>query len=548
MKAGESDSLDEGRQAFRAKRWSEAVRLLATAEEHSPLAPEDFEALTTARFLTSPDQSGAEIMGASSQILLERGDVPRAARAAFWASATYGRLGEVAAGSGWNARGRRLLEDAGIEDCVERGYLLAPTAFAAMHASDFNAVFRLVGEISAVARRFGDVGLLAFVRQVEGRSRLLQGDVQSGMAILDEMMLTPTTTEISPLIVGQIFCFAIHTAHEFHDFGRAREWTAAIERWCLAQPDLDMYRGECQLHRAHVLQLGGDWRGASEQVGLACRAFLRPPPHPAAGFALYEQGELHRLAGRYSEAEQAFAEAAAHGHPVQPGLALLRLGQDRLDAANASIRRALAENRDPVARAGILPAVVEIMLAVGDLETATGATTELLQIAAQVRSEYLQALAAHAEGATLLATGQADEALAALRRAAATWQRLNAAYQAAQTRVLVGRACRELGDEDAARLEIEGARQAFATLGAEPAMRRAVGLLVPSGRDLPAGLTSREAELLALLATGKTNRAIAGQLFISEKTVARHVSNIFNKLGVSSRAAAAAYALKHDLA
>jgi DNA-binding NarL/FixJ family response regulator len=545
--AREPDSLEQGRQAFRARRWSQAVRLLSDAETYSPLTPEDYEALTASRFLIGPDQAGAEIMGAASQVLLVRGDVLRAVRAAFWASATLGRMGRVAAGSGWNARGRRLLEDAGIEDCAERGYLLTSPAFAAMHNGEFETVFGLAAEISAIARRFGDADLLAFIRQVEGRTRLLQGDVQDGMAILDEVMLSATTTEMSPLIVGLIFCFVIRTAHEFHDFGRAQEWTAAIERWCLPQPDLDMYRGECQVYHAHVLQVTGDWQGASAQVASACRAFLRPPPHPAAGFALYEQGELHRLAGRYPEAERAFSHAASHGHPAQPGLALLRLGQGRLDAANASIRRSLAETQDPLARAGVLPAFAEIMLAADDIEAAQGAVAELGQIGGQTRSEYLRGLAAHADGVLLLAAHRAAEALAELRRAAATWERLNAAYHAAQTRFQIGRACRQLGDEDAARLDIEGARHAFASLGAAPDVRRAAAFLAPR-RDLPLGLTGREAELLALLATGKTNREIAAQLFISEKTVARHVSNIFSKLGVSSRTAATAYALRHDLA
>jgi DNA-binding NarL/FixJ family response regulator len=309
-----------------------------------------------------------------------------------------------------------------------------------------------------------------------------------------------------------------------------------------------MYRGECRVYHAHVLAVVGDWPRALREMVSTCTAFLRPPPHPATGFALYEQGELHRVAGRYPQAEELFTQAASHGHPAQPGLALLRLGQGRLEAADASIRRALAEARDPLPRVGVLPAFVDIMLVAGDVEAAHTAATELGEIGGQIRSEYVQALADHARGAVLLAIHRSDEALAALRNAATIWQRLNTTYHAARTRLLIGRACRELGDDDAARLDIEGARQAFASLGAEPDVRRAAALLAPAGRDRRSGLTSREVQLLALLATGKTNREIAKQLVISEKTVARHVSNIFDKLGVSSRAAATAYALKHDLA
>lgn len=546
-RAPETALVTDGREAFVTRRWSEAARLLSEAEERAPLPPEDYEALTIARFLISPDQSGAEIMGAASNVLVERGDVVRAVRAALWAGMTLRRQGELAVSSGWLARARRLLEESRL-DCVERGYLLVPPVFAALYSEDLETALRLIGEAAGIAHRFGDSDLLALVRLTEGRARLLQGDVPGGMVILDEVMLSATTTEMSPLVVGTIFCNVIRTAHHFHDFGRAREWTSAIERWCLEQPDLDMYRGECQVYRAHVLQVGGDWSGASEQVASACRAFLRPPPHPAAGFAFYEHGELYRLAGQYAAAEEAFSRALSLGHSAQPGLALLRLGQGRLDAAEAGIRRALAETGDPLERAAVLPALVEIALAAGDLEPARAAAAELASIAAQIGSEYLSGLGAQARGAVLLAAGETGSALPALRRAAAGWHQLDAAHNAAQTRLLIGLACRELGDEDAARLEIEGARQAFRRLGAEPDAERAEALLEPAGRGRPLGLTGREMELLALLATGKTNREIAGRLFISEKTVARHVSNIFNKLGVSSRAAATAYALKHDLA
>ena len=543
-----TDRLAQGRAALRAKRWSEAVRSLTQAEAASKLAPEDYEALTVARFLTSPDQVGAEIMGAASQVLVERGDVPRAVRAAFWAGATLGRLGEIAASSGWYARAKRLLEDARLDDCVERGYLLIGPIFAAIHAREFETAFDRIGEASAIARRFDDADLLAFVRQAEGLTRLLRGDVQGGTAILDEVMLAATTTELSPLVVGMVFCGVIRTAHEFHDLGRAREWTTAVERWCMTQPDLDMYRGECQVYRAHVLQLGGDWQRAAEEVAAACRAFQRPPPHPAIGLALYEQGELHRLAGRYAKAEESFAQAAAHGHTAQPGLALLRLGQGRVDVAQASVGRALAETRGPFARASVLPAFVEIAVAGHDVAAAQRAATELTEIAERSRSADLHALAAHASGAVLLSAGRAEDALHELRRAAARWEALGTAYLAARTRLLIGRACRALGDEDAALLEIGGAREVFRRLGAEPDAREAEALLAPPGRARAHGLTAREVELLVLLATGKTNREIATALSISEKTVARHVSNIFDKLGVSTRAAATAYALRHDLA
>lgn len=548
MKAAEADLLAEGREAFRSRRWTAAAQLLSAAEERSPLDPADYQALATARSLIGPDQAASEVWAEAHRVLLERGDVRRAVAAALLAGYAFSRVGEMALSSAWYERGRRLLDEAGL-DCVERGYLLMSAVMQAGMQGDTETAFRLIAELAAIARRFGDTDLLAFSRLAEGRTRLTQGDIATGMAILDEVMLTATTTEISPLMLGTIFCAVLQAAYQHHDLGRARDWSLAAERWCAAQPDLDFYRGECQVYHAHVLQVGGDWPRAGEQVAAACAAFLRPPPHRAAGLALYEQGELHRLAGRHQEAEQAFTQAAAHGHSAQPGLARLRLAQGRVDAAAAGIRRALAETPDPLGRARVLPALVEIALAAGELEEARRAAEELSEIARQQESEYLAGLAAQARGAVLLAAGDAGSALAQLRQAAATWQGLDAPFQAAATRLLIGRACRDLGDEDGARLEIEGALQVFRRLGAEPDARRAQVLLDSApGAKRPLGLTGREVELLALLATGKTNREIAGMLHISEKTVARHVSNIFDKLGVSSRTAATAYALKHGLA
>jgi DNA-binding CsgD family transcriptional regulator len=548
MKATRADRLAEGREAFKAKRWSAAARLLTEAEEEARLDPADYEALAIARFLISPDQTGSDVMAGASQVLHERGDVARAARAAFWAGSTLGRLGQIAASSGWIARGLRLLDEAALEDSVERGYLLVPSIFGALRAGQAGVALDLINETRGIARKFGDADLLTYTRLLEGRARVVRGEVQAGMSILDDVMVTATTSEMSPLAAGHVFCTVIVTAHQMHDFGRAREWTAAIERWCQSQPDLEMYRGECQVYRAHVLQVVGDWPAAQHEIASACETFLRPPPHPAAGLAFYEQGELHRLAGHYHAAEEAFSRAASLGHPAQPGLALLRYGQGRTAAAEAGIRRALTEADGPLARAAVLPAYVEILSGAGASEDAGVASAEIHNIANQIGSEYLRALGDQADGLLLLAAADAGSALPRLRRAAEAWQQVDATYNFARVRLLIGQACRSLGDDEAARLEIEGARDVFRRLGAQPDVQLAQALLESSARERPLGLTEREVELLALLATGKTNREIGKQLFISEKTVARHVSNIFDKLGVSSRVAAAAYALKNGLA
>ena len=302
------------------------------------------------------------------------------------------------------------------------------------------------------------------------------------------------------------------------------------------------FTGRCLVHRAEVLQLDGAWPAALDEARRAGQRFVETK-NPAAGLARYRQGELLRLQGEFAAAEQAYREASAFGWEPQPGLAQLRLAQGRADAAAAAIRRAEAATTVALERARLLPAFVEIMVAVGDVESARRACRELEELAGVYESAMLAALVAHAEGAVHLADGDAPAALVALRRAGETWLALEAPYEIARTRVLVGDACRLLGDEEAAVLEHEAARSTFERLGAKPDLAR---FEAPSTGDAH-GLSRRELEVLRLVAAGKSNREVAAALVISEHTVARHVQNIFAKLGLSSRAAATAFAFEHDL-
>jgi ATP/maltotriose-dependent transcriptional regulator MalT len=333
-----------------------------------------------------------------------------------------------------------------------------------------------------------------------------------------------------------------------YELRRAREWTAALTRWCDEQPGMVVYTGECLVHRAEVMQLHGQWSDALEE---AERAGIRFAPRieanlSSAAQAHYRRGELHRLRGDIGAAEAAYREASGLGWEPQPGLALLRLAQGDTAAAATSIRRALGEAPDPGRRAGLLPAYVEILLVAGELDEARAASRELEEITEGHPSDMLVATGAQARGAVQLAGGDAWAALVSLRHAHQLWQELGAPYEGARARVLIGLACRELGDRDAGEMELDAARRVFVELGAAPDLA-ALGRIHDAPPGDAAGLTSRELEVLGLVASGKTNRVIAADLVISEKTVARHVSNIFAKLGVSSRAAATAYAYEHDL-
>jgi DNA-binding NarL/FixJ family response regulator len=368
------------------------------------------------------------------------------------------------------------------------------------------------------------------------------GRIQDGLALLDEAMVAVASGRLSPIPTGIIYCAVILACQEVYEPRRAGEWTEALSRWAAEQQDLVAFTGRCLVHRAEIMQLRGGWEDALEEVRRASERFALQVNPAGSGVASYRQGELLRLLGRFAEAEEAYAEASRRAWDPQPGLAQLRLAQGQADSAAAAIRRALSESVDPLKRAALLPAHVEIMLALDDVAGARTSSSELDELAGRYATEMLGALAAHARGAVALADGDPARALVALREASGAWQELGAPYEVARARVLIGLACRTVGDGDAAQRELAAARETFAELGALPDVRSLDAMLAPERPRETHGLTSRELEVLRLVAGGKSNKEIAAALVISEHTVARHVQNIFAKLDVTSRAAAVAFA------
>jgi len=364
--------------------------------------------------------------------------------------------------------------------------------------------------------------------------------------LLDEAMIAVTADEVSAVIAGSVYCSVIEACGEIYDLARAHEWTSALEQWCKSQPDVISYRGHCLIRRAEILQLHGAWPEALDQAQRACESLSKPTSKPAVGAAIYCLAELHRLLGNFTEAEKAYRRAGQWDRMSQPGFALLRLAQDQVESANTAIRRVAGEVRTGANRAKILDAYVEIALAANDAAAARAAADELGQIAGGHRAPFLLALSDRANGAVLLAEQDADEALQALRKSWTIWCELEAPYEAARARVLIARACRKLGDEDAANVELAAARDVFEQLGAVTDLA-GIDLLQKKTPNTSGPLTAREVEVIRLLAAGMTNRNMADKLGVSEKTVARHLSNIFTKLDLSSRTAAAAYAFRHKL-
>ena len=386
---------------------------------------------------------------------------------------------------------------------------------------------------------------MALGQFLQGAAAVAGGEVAAGLALLDEAMVAAVAGELTPPVTGTIYCEVIEVCHQVAELRRAREWTQALTSWCDSQPGLVTFTGQCLVHRAEILRLGGAWPEAVEAARRAAERLAEADDELAIGAASYQQAEAHRALGQLEAAEAAYQLASRWGMEPQPGLALLRLAQGRTEAAAAAIRRVLTETGDRLGRARLLPAAVEILLATGDLDGAREAAGELAGIAGDYRTQALRAAADHALGAVCLAEGDAGAAVTALRRAWRAWRELEAPYEAARARLLIGLACRDLGDEDAAAMELEAARTVLAGLGAGPELDRLDRLAgaVPAA----GGLTGRELEVLRLVAAGATNHAIATRLHLADKTVHRHVSNIYAKLGVSSRAGATAYAYQHHL-
>ena len=539
------DHLERGRRHYEQCAWAEAYQALSLANQETPLGAEDLERLAMAAYLVGFDEEYLRTLERAHNAYLNAGQCARAVRCAFWLGFRLLMRGETGHATGWFGRAERLL-DHEARECAERGYLLLPVVEQRLNSGDFESAYAAAANAAAIGERCGDADLIACARHQQGRIRLQQGQVEPGLALLDETMVAVTTGELSPLVTGLMYCSLIAACQQVYALDRTREWTAALALWCESQPDMVPFSGVCQVHRAEIMQLQGAWPEAIEAAQRAC-ARSQGVDKRAAAAAFYQQAEVHRLQGEFAAAEEAYRSASHFGLEPQPGLALLRLAQGRSRIAATAIRRVASTTVDRLKRLSLLPAYIEIMLAVGEVEDARNACRELETIARSFDTEVLDAIAAQARGAVDLAEGDAQAALGSLRCAFEVWHRIEAPYAAARVRVLIGLACRALEDEDGADLEFDAAKSVFERLGAAPDLARIDSLTKSVASGNAHRLTLREMQVLRLVAAGKTNAAVAAELFLSERTVERHLSNIFTKLDLSTRTAATAWAYKHGL-
>ena len=526
------DSLTRARRAYAGHDWRSAAAHFDAVPGRLPA--DDVAAYADAVWWLGRIEDNLRLSAAAYDAFLAESRPAEAARSAMVLGIFHMARGDEPQAVGWLGRAGRLAD--GIPDCPVRGYLLSFTAVEpSLMAGQPAAAVDAARRVQDLGRRVGAPDLVALGMNGEGRALIRSGQLVDGLALLDEAMVTVLDGRLAPFISGTLYCHTIAACHEVADVRRMTRWTDLAERWLTTFPAAVFFGGLCGVHRAQLLLLRGEWDEA-EQVALRIVADLDANRIDYAAEAWYVVAEARRLRGDLGAAA-AYDEAHARGRDPQPGRALLQLQTGDAAGAATSVRSAVAAvGADPLRRAPLCAAMVEIAIAAGRLDDAVAAASELEATAATYATSGLEAMAAAARGAVLLAEGQAAEALPVLREACRRWHELGAEYDAAGTCVRLADAYRALGDAVSAAAEVERANAVYERLGAHwPAW------------ESPEGLTRREREVLALVADGRSNRQIGEALYISDRTVARHLTNIFHKIGVTSRTQAARYAIDRGM-
>lgn len=508
------EALQRARDAYERREWLTAFQTLSRAGD--ALSAADLADLGTAAHLAGRHDDFVHAMSRACQLYVQNGEIARAVRCAAFLVDVLVFRGEAAVAGGWMRRGERLASVLPEEDAAV-GHLLFSGVLSEVMAGRPDAAVGRAQRALAIAERTGDVELRAKALMGLGRCRILLGDVPAGLALLDEAMIGVLTGELSAVDAGRVYCSCIEACQEIGELQRMSEWTLALGVWCDRQPELVAFTGQCALHRGQMMRAHGALESAADELEHAATRYQAIDMPQAAGAALAEMAEVHRRRGDLRAAAVALERARAYGYMSRVEEMLLRFSTGDRESAVASARRMLASQAPASRRARMLPAVAEVLVVAGGEDEAAQAVSAMEQTATTLGTATAAAQATLARG-RLAARLVPDSAEPLLREAASAFRRLDCPWEAAQAHLALAEL---LDDEDE---------------------RAAAADLLRPDADESGPLSRRETEVLGLVAAGHSNRRIAETLHLSEKTVARHLSNIFVKLGVSSRTAAAAWA------
>jgi class 3 adenylate cyclase len=483
-------SLEEKAQAALDEHaWQQAYDLLSEADAKGELAPNELVLLADAawwvgklptaidareRAYTAYQKEGNQAMAATAAIVIGRDNLLRNSHSIA---------------NAWLNRAERLLE--GVDENPGHGWLAITRSFQTGLQGDYVASHAQSSRARDIARRSGDRELETLALSVEGLNLIYQGRVEEGMAMLDEATVPAVSGELEPQTAGSVCCSTIGACAGLGDWVRAAQWTEAQDRWCQRE-HINGFPGMCRLYRAEIKRFHGDWLGAEAEARRASDELQGFIP-AAVGLAFYEIGVIKLRRGDLQAAEEALTRGHSFGRDPEPALSLLRLAQGKVEAASASIKRAIEEPPETPSwfatpgsemnRLWLLPAQAEIALAVGDLETARGAAEELAGLAKRFESVTTRANGATWQGAAQMAEGDHAGGSKSLRQGVQLWSEVDAPYEGAKARMLLAQAYAAEGDLDRAALELDAAKAAFERLGAVPDLRRAEGALTALQRE-----------------------------------------------------------------
>jgi class 3 adenylate cyclase len=481
VKRTAESSLSAAHAAMERHAWNEAFDLLRQADSERTLSADELALLGEAAWWSSDIEACISARERAYAAYLDEGEPRKAAMVAFWLVRDHANRLSGSISLAWMKRGERLLQDA--PDSLEYGYLEMMRARAAHVAGEYDGSVEVAARAIETGMKYGDPNLQALGLVYQGMSLVARGDAEEGMALLDEATVAAVSGELRPNVTGMVYCNMISTCHELAEYRRAGEWTEAANRWCERQA-ITGFPGLCRVHRAEIFRLRGAWAEAEQEARRACGELMDHGLSAFAGDGFYEVGEIRLRMGDVASAETAFQQANELGRDPQPGLALLRMAQGNVDAAAALLRRSLQEKSEPLERVNRLAAQVEVAIAAGDPNTAEGAASELEEIAERYGSDALRASAAVARARVQLDKGDTAAAGESARRGWRLWRDVDAPYEGALARVVLGRAHRDSGGEEAGILELQAARAALEKLGAVPDARRVSEFL---GEDAASG-------------------------------------------------------------